>query len=129
MIQPTFLRRALVGAALALSALLSSAATAQTPSSPRPALWVLSDADSTVYLFGTIHFMRPDTNWRTDEVAAALAASQSLVLEVADPEDQAAVVPLIQQYGRSPERPLSTLLSPDEFKRFDSAASALGASP
>lgn len=128
MIQPTFLRRALVGAALALSALLSSAATAQTPSSPRPALWVLSDADSTVYLFGTIHFMRPDTNWRTDEVAAALAASQSLVLEVADPEDQAAVVPLIQQYGRSPERPLSTLLSPDEFKRFDSAASALGAS-
>lgn len=128
MIPSAFLRRTLVGAALALSALLSSEAVAQTPSSPRPALWVVSDADSTIYLFGTIHFMRQGADWRTDKVAAALAASQSLVLEVANPEDQAAVVPLIQQYGRSPERLLSTLLSPDEFHRFDVAASAIGAS-
>lgn len=128
MTRPSFLSRILLGAALALSPLVSSEATAQASSSPRPALWVVRDADSTIYLFGTIHFMRPDVDWRTDEVAAALASSQSLVLEVANPEDRAAAVPLIQQYGRSPERPLSSLLDSDDFKRFDIAARTLGAS-
>lgn len=53
--------------------ILSSAATAQTPSSRCPALWMLSDAHSIINLFGTVHFMRPDTGWWTAEVAAALA--------------------------------------------------------
>jgi len=115
-------------AALALGVLGSGQATAQSSLSPRPAIWVVRDADSTIYLFGTIHFMRPDTDWRTDETAAALVASQTLVLEVANPDDQAAVIPLIQQYGRSPERPLSTLLSAEEFRSFDIAARRLGGS-
>jgi uncharacterized protein YbaP (TraB family) len=89
---------------------------------------VLRDADSTVYLFGTIHFLRPGTDWQTAQVSAALAEARSIVLEVADPTDQAAVAPLIQQYGMSPERPLSTLLTPDDFQRLGDAAETLGAS-
>ncbi len=124
------LRVALVGAVLGLACLLPDAAAAQTSqlSQPKPALWVLRDADSTVYLFGTIHFLRPDMDWRTAQVSAALAEAQSIVLEVADPTDQAAVAPLIQQYGMSPERPLSSLLTPDEFQRLGHAAETLGAS-
>lgn len=28
-----------------------------------PALWVVRDADSTLYLFGTVHVLRPSTAW------------------------------------------------------------------
>ncbi len=121
------LGNALVGIIIGLAALLPGVAAAQT-SQPRPALWVLRDADSTVYLFGTIHFLRPGTDWQTAQVSAALAEARSIVLEVADPTDQAAVAPLIQQYGMSPERPLSTLLTPDDFQRLGDAAETLGAS-
>lgn len=101
------------------------AALAQTPPAA-PALWVIRDADSTLYLFGTIHFLKPDAEWRTAQVQSALEASDRLVLEVANPEDQAAVGPLIQQFGLSPDRPLSSLLEPDELRRFTSAATAMG---
>lgn len=124
----TLLVRLLAGATLLLGAVTSSPVKAQAPSSPQPALWMLRDADSIVYLFGTLHFTRPGTRWRTEEVDAALAASDALVLEIADPEDQAAVAPLIQRHDRSPDRPLSGLLTADEFGRLDRAALAVGAS-
>lgn len=114
---------ALMGFGLATSPL---AALAQTQP-VGPALWVVRDEDSTIYLFGTIHFLRANMNWRTDEVQRAWEASDRLVLEVADPEDQAAVGPLIQQFGLSPDRPLSSLLGPDDLRRFTDAAAAMGA--
>jgi len=128
MTRPATFRRGLTAAALALIALISPPAHAQGTPPPRPALWVVQDADTTLYLFGTIHFMRPDVDWRTARVAEALQASDALVLEVSDPDDQAAVAPLIQQYGTSPARPLSSLLSPEDLVRLDTAARTLGAS-
>jgi uncharacterized protein len=121
------LRVALIAVIISVAAFLPDLAAAQASQS-KPALWMLRGADSTVYLFGTIHFLQPDTDWRTTPVAAALASARSIVLEVADPDDRAAVVPLIQQYGMSPERPLSSLLTPDEFQRLGRAAETLGAS-
>lgn len=125
---PVTFRRSLTVAALALTALISTPVHAEEAPPPKPALWVVQDADTTLYLFGTIHFMRPDVDWRTASVAVALEASDALILEVADPDDQAAVAPLIQQYGMSPDRPLSSLLSPEDLVRLDTAARTLGAS-
>jgi uncharacterized protein YbaP (TraB family) len=106
-----------------------AAARSVVPATGRgPALWVVSDADSTLYLFGTVHVLRPDTAWGSARVDAALDASQNLILEVSDPGDQAAVIPLVQQYGLSPARPLSSLLTPEELVDLDSAARTIGAS-
>ncbi|MDI1282696.1 TraB/GumN family protein [Brevundimonas sp.] len=91
-----------------------------------PALWVIRDADSTIYLFGTVHVLRPDTAWQTDRVDAALDSASRLILEVANPDDQAAAMPLIQQYGISPQTPLSTLLTADELAALDTAARTMG---
>lgn len=91
-----------------------------------PALWVIRDEDSTLYLFGTVHFLRPSTVWESSRVTAAFEASDRLVLEVADPNDQSAVIPLVQQYGMSPDRQLSSLLTEEEFARLDEAARTLG---
>lgn len=94
----------------------------------RPPLWVVHHGDTTLYLMGTIHFLPSGTVWQSHEVKTAFAASGTLVLEVADPEDQAAVAPLIRRYGLSPDRPLSSLLTEAERARFDKAALSIGRS-
>ena len=47
-----------------------------------PALWTVSDYDSTVYLFGTVHSLRPTTQWLTPDIQAAFDASDRLIVEV-----------------------------------------------
>ena len=93
-----------------------------------PALWAITDEDSTLYLFGTVHVLRPDTAWGSDKVDAAFDASQNVIFEISNPDDQAAVMPLIQQHGLSPERPLSSLLTAEEIAHLDVAARSIGAS-
>jgi len=63
--------------------ILASCTAAPAGPPPRPALWVLSDADTTIYLFGTIHLLPEDTRWRTAAFDDAVARSQQLVLEIA----------------------------------------------
>lgn len=113
---------------LALAPQAYALSEAPTGVAPQPALWVVRDADSTLYLFGTVHFLRPTTEWETPRVNAAFDAADVLVLEVADPNDQSAVMPLIQQYGMSPDRSLSSLLDADDLARLDAAARTVGAS-
>ncbi len=93
-----------------------------------PALWVVRDADSTVYLFGTVHMLRPGTAWGSDKVDAAFDSATEVWFEITNPDDQAALGPIMGQYGLSPDRPLSSLLSADERAQLDAAAAALGAS-
>lgn len=65
------------------AALLSigSSAQARTPQMARPALWAVSDADTTIYLFGTIHLLPSDLKWRTPKLDQAVTSSQELVVE------------------------------------------------
>lgn len=93
-----------------------------------PALWVVKDADSTLYLFGTVHVLRPTTAWGSAKVDAAFAAASDIYFEISNPDDQAAMMPLIQQYGVSPQTPLSSLLTPAEIADLDAAARTIGAS-
>ena len=78
----SLLRRAV--AALGISLLsLGSAANAATPATQiaHPALWAGSDADTTVYLFGTIHLLPSNYKWRTSRFDEAIAGSQQLMVE------------------------------------------------
>ena len=78
----SLLRRAV--AALGISLLsLGSAANAATPATQiaHPALWAVSDADTTVYLFGTIHLLPSNYKWRTSRFDEAIAGSQQLMVE------------------------------------------------
>lgn len=92
-----------------------------------PALWVVRDEDSTLYLFGSVHVLRPITAWETPRIKAAFEASSDVWMEISNPDDQAAIVPLIQQHGLSPQTPLSSLLTADEFADLDAAAQTMGA--
>ncbi len=93
-----------------------------------PALWVVSDADSTIYLYGTFHLLRPTTAWGSAKVDRAFDSASEVWFEVENPDDQSAIGPIVQQLGISPDRPLSSLLTSEEFATLDTAAKALGSS-
>ena len=67
-------------AALALLG-LPVAAPAKVPQPARPALWSVSDADTTIYLFGTIHLLPGKADWRSAAFNQAVDGSQELVIE------------------------------------------------
>lgn len=51
-----------------------------------PALWVVKDADTTIYLFGTVHVLKPGLGWFDSAVKTAFDKSDTLVLELIEPE-------------------------------------------
>ncbi len=63
-----------------------------------PALWVVKDKDTTIYLFGTIHVLKPGLSWFDDGVKKAFDASGQVVLELVMP-DTAAMQALIMAKG------------------------------
>lgn len=91
-----------------------------------PLLWVVRDADSTLYLFGTVHVLKPDTAWSSPRLEAAIDSADAVYFEIENPGDQSAVVPLIQQYGVSPDRPLTRLITTGELNQLQAAASTIG---
>lgn len=50
-----------------------------------PALWVVRDKDTTIYLFGSVHVLKPGLGWFDDGVKLAFDASDTLVLELVEP--------------------------------------------
>jgi uncharacterized protein len=79
----------------------TAAAPAQAPTATpapesriaTPALWVVKDADTTIYLFGTFHLLPPNLNWNQGPVKAAFESADTLRLEIANME---AETPAIQ---------------------------------
>jgi uncharacterized protein YbaP (TraB family) len=59
---------------------LERAEETQGPGSP--ALWTLADEDTTIHIFGTVHLLRPDLEWRSDAIDQALDQADKIVFEV-----------------------------------------------
>ena len=117
---PAGLGRLIAAAASAALALLVSPAHAE------PAMWVVKDADSTIYLLGTIHMIRPGMNWRSDKIDDALEASDEFWMEATENGDMAMLEGLIVKHGYDRTRPLSSKLNGDDWARVQSAAKAVG---
>lgn len=99
---------------------------AAAPAAASPPLWRVSDGDSTVWLFGTVHALqRGEPNWRpAADLTAAMAESQSFWLETEIPtEDPSAS---LARLGRSPDEPLSSRFAPADYARLADVADGLG---
>ncbi|MEY4785594.1 MAG: hypothetical protein RIR41_3529 [Pseudomonadota bacterium] len=110
------------------TAVIAAAATG-APALAQPAMWAVKDADSTIYLFGTVHLLKPETVWKTPKIEAAIKEAEQLWLELPTTNaEQLApqMMPLITQYGLAPATPLSSSLTPDEMKTLDEAAKLAG---
>jgi len=91
----------------------------------RPALWVAKHANSTIYLFGTVHLLPDDTAWRYPTLDQALAKSQTLYIELTD-DNQANMAALVLRYGLDPAHPLGSLLDPAQQQQLQRAADQAG---
>lgn len=94
-----------------------AALTVTTAAQAAPAMWVVRDGDSEIFLFGTMHALKPGADWRTPVYDAAYQKAEAVWFEaVVDPIDPGVVSDLIERYGIDRERPLSSRLSPRQLK-------------
>ena len=100
-----FLKR-LFAPAAAVAVISAAAVEAKAPPPPRPALWAVSDPDTTIYLFGTIHLLPEKFDWRTARVDRAIAGSQQLVVEtIIDDKDPGKMMAALSSLAFSPGQP------------------------
>jgi uncharacterized protein YbaP (TraB family) len=86
-------------AALGLAALLG-AAPAIARESAHPALWQVSDPDTTIYLFGTIHLLPDHFQWETAKFDRAVEGSQQLMVEtIVDEKDPTKLMSVLAGLG------------------------------
>lgn len=111
-----------------LAALLLAACGAPKPAgqAAQPALWVVRDADTTIYLFGTVHLLKPELHWFDGKVKQAFDASDQLVLELVMPPE-AEMQALVNELGTTPAGPpLPDQLPPAEAKAMRETLPRLG---
>lgn len=118
--------------ALALSFLAACVSTPQLDDTigAAPALFVARDADSTLYLYGTIHLRRTGDAWGGPHIESALAASQEVWTEVdLDPASQARGQAEAMRRGMSADAALSSHLTVVEQERLATLTEGLGIPP
>lgn len=95
-----------------------------------PALWVIRDADTTIYLFGTVHLLPPGLGWFDEAVAEAFAASDELTLEILPMEDEAALAPMMIGLARDARgRTIRDRLTPGQHAAYVERMKAIGMPP
>jgi uncharacterized protein YbaP (TraB family) len=101
-----------------------------TPVPPRvatPALWVVRDADTTIYLFGTVHMLPAKLDWFRGPIRRAFDRSDALVTELVLPPDTE-LQALIRRLGGS-ATPLPTRIGAAETARLSKALTSIGLDP
>jgi hypothetical protein len=98
-----------------LPACAQSATRTAAPADADPALWVVRDADTTVYLFGTIHVLKPGMSWFDEAVRAAFDRADEVKLEIVEP-DPATMGALVQAKGMSATGPTLTETLPPKAR-------------
>lgn len=131
------MKKLLIAAAAGVLALVAGCATAKEEAAapapvsavvaPQPALWVVRDADSTIYLYGTIHLRKAGASWGGPAAERALAEAQEVWTEIdMDPAKEGQMQGLVMKYGIDTVRPLSSKVTPARWAQIQSAAASFG---
>lgn len=91
-----------------------------------PALWKVSDADTTIYLFGTVHALRKGTVWLDSRIERALAGSDEFVTEVDLRDAKDAKAGILELATLPASANLRTMLPEPDRAAYSSAMTALG---
>ncbi len=119
---PPFMKNKVLAGTLMLTVLV-------VPAAAEPAIWHLMDEDSDIYIFGTVHILRPEMEWQSPEMAAAFANADTIWFEApaVDPDAQLETIQLITRYGlNEPGNPLSAQLSEEAQALLEEIVSGLG---
>ncbi|ANY20815.1 TraB family protein [Tsuneonella dongtanensis] len=108
-----------------------AASSTAAPATVGPALWKVSDEDTTIYLFGTVHVLPEGGTWFDDRIAGALAASGSIVTELpqsalTDPSAQTTIMGLAMLPA---DKSLRAMLSDEQRTTYEAALGKLKIPP
>ncbi len=116
---------ALLRALSAALLMIGGAAEARPAATATPALWQVKDADTTIWLFGTVHVMKPGIDWFDGKVKAAFDGSDELVLEIIEPDDPGAMGATMAQMALAKDGvKLSDRLEPEARSKYQAAMDA-----
>lgn len=114
-----------------LAASLLTLALSTAPALAEPAMWKVSDADSSIYLFGSIHLLTRPVQWRTPIFDAQLKAADHVYFEIVFDEATYATVGrmmLVEGRLRGGQK-LWDLLTADQAATLHDAITASGLDP
>lgn len=93
----------LFGFACTAAAPAPDSGTVIAPIQAHPALWTVHGPAATAYLFGSVHILPPNVEWRTPRIDAAIAASDIFVFEApTDESGVSAISDFIEAHGTLP---------------------------
>lgn len=91
-----------------------------------PALWSLSDDDTTIYLFGTIHVLPEGETWYDGRISSAFDASDELVFEISM-DDMEGAAQAMAGVAMLPEgQTLRSLMTDENRTEYEAALEGLG---
>ncbi|MEM8919476.1 MAG: TraB/GumN family protein [Pseudomonadota bacterium] len=106
-----------------------AAAIAQLPEDADPALWVLKDEDTTIYMFGTVHILKPGMTWFDEAIKDAFDKSDELVIEMIEP-DPTRMVQIINEIAIDKSGvSLRDKLTPEARAKYEAALAKLNLPP
>ena len=94
---------------------------------PQPPIWIVTDADSEITLYPTLHILPKEIEWKSEELTSRLAEADEVWFEImpgseSDPGLQQTVLSL----GLAPGSSLSKDLTPEEIIKLKAIIAPLG---
>jgi len=129
------LRKFLSRAASALALLLTPglaladdhvAAMAQPAPANAPALWKLADADTTIYMFGTVHVLPDGVEWMDRRITDAFASADQFVTEVDMRELEASRQMMVDAGMIQTGETLRSMMTDENRTEYEAAVTGLG---
>lgn len=99
-------------------------AGANEPAAIQPALWRVTDADTTIYLFGTVHILPPSLDWETPAILDAFNRADAVYFETPVEPDMTELQRLVALLGFyvPPDRLWDRMSEADAARVQDAAA-------
>ncbi len=96
-----------------------------------PALWSIKDNDTKIYLFGTIHVLKPDTQWQNDSLMAKFSSSNKIITELSPEQMNPALIgPIVMQLGMyGADDSLKNHIDAEDYAIVEKSLVALGMPP
>ncbi|MEM6900387.1 MAG: TraB/GumN family protein [Pseudomonadota bacterium] len=107
----------------------NAAEAASVGSFEGPALWRVADEDTTVFMFGTVHVLKPDLDWLSDEVREIVRGADAVYFEadVDSTSAQTSLVRAVTEFGLYTDgSTLSERLNDDQQREVQEALELFG---
>jgi uncharacterized protein YbaP (TraB family) len=93
---------------------------------PSPAIFLLSDADTKIYMFGTVHVLPPGFKWRSPAVERIIAEADELIVETYEEPGREEYADAHRSMQLAKPSPILFRVPPEHRKRLKAAIQASG---